>query len=292
MTIILGYRETGLTMMEKDIVVARLVAHAILLDQILRSRLSKQLCLATDNPCSGRTREVTEDCHVFSFLLEVSSGIIMMEDQSQAQKKARRDDLIPRLQAIHPEINIRRSFVFRHFLPTSYTHTRRSLGPEGKPQILEDMAMVHQYSPPPESDHGHEHEDHHILPLYSERRPLGLHHRPSFLDEIVPLPSPSHFTPVGKDPRTHALRRSASVAIISIFLLAVIFMASTESGSTAKEAAVRLKGVFGIESVAELGEAIAANLGLGDEEQSTNTNDEGLAAETEENSSTRPQIGE
>lgn len=87
MTIILGYRETGLTMMEKDIVVARLVAHAILLDQILRSRLSKQLCLATDNPCGGRTREVTEDCHVFSFLLEVSSGIIMMEDQSQAQKR-------------------------------------------------------------------------------------------------------------------------------------------------------------------------------------------------------------
>lgn len=69
-------------------------------------------------------------------------------------------------------------------------------------------------------------------------------------------------------------------------------MASTESGSTAKEAAARLKGVFGIESVAELGEAIAANLGLDDEEKSTNTNDEGLAAETGENSSTRPQIGE
>ncbi|KIR56490.1 phosphoric monoester hydrolase [Cryptococcus gattii Ru294] len=153
------------------------------------------------------------------------------------------------------------------------------------------MTMAHQYSPPPESDHGHEQEDHRTLPLYSERhRPLGLHHRPSFLDEIVPLPSPSHFTPVGKDPRTHALRRSASVAIISIFLLAVIFMASTESGSTAKEAATRLKGVFEIESVTELGEVIAANVGLGDEAQSTNANDEGLAAETGENSSTSPKI--
>lgn len=219
--------------------------------------------------------------------------MIMMEDRSQAQK--RHAVMIYSEAPSHPtqKLTFRRSFVVRHFLPTSYTHTRRSLGPEGKPQILEDMAMAHQYSPPPESHHGHEQEDHRTLPLYSERhRPLGLHHRPSFLDEIVPLPSPSHFTPVGKDPRTHALRRSASVAIISIFLLAVIFMASTESGSTAKEAAARLKGVFGIESVAELGEVIAVNLGLGDEEQSTNTNDEGLAAETGENSSTRPQIGE
>lgn len=69
-------------------------------------------------------------------------------------------------------------------------------------------------------------------------------------------------------------------------------MASTESGSTAKEAATRLKGVFEIESVTELGEVIAANVGLGDEAQSTNADDEGLAAETGENSSTSPQIGE
>lgn len=155
------------------------------------------------------------------------------------------------------------------------------------------MATLHQYSPPPESDPDHEQEEHLTLPLYSEpHRPPALHHRPSFLDEIVPLPSPSHFTPVGKDPRTHALRRSMSVAIIGIFMLAVIFMASTESRSTAKDAAAELKGVFGIGSVAELGEIIADNLGLGDGEQSTNTDDEGLAAEAGENSSTRPKIGE
>ncbi|OXG87415.1 phosphoric monoester hydrolase [Cryptococcus neoformans A2-102-5] len=152
------------------------------------------------------------------------------------------------------------------------------------------MATLHQYSPPPESDPDHEQEEHLTLPLYSEpHRPPALHHRPSFLDEIVPLPSPSHFTPVGKDPRTHALRRSMSVAIIGIFMLAVIFMASTESRSTAKDAAAELKGVFGIGSVAELGEIIADNLGLDDGEQST-TDDEGLAAEAGENSSTRPKI--
>lgn len=82
-----------------------------------------------------------------------------------------------------------------------------------------------------------------------------------------------------------------SVAIIGIFMLAVIFMASTESRSTAKDAAAELKGVFGIGSVAELGEIIADNLGLDDGEQST-TDDEGLAAEAGENSSTRPKIGE
>lgn len=54
-------------MVEKDIVVARLVAHAILLGQNLRSTLSKRLCQAIDNPCSGRTREV---CHVSPFLLK------------------------------------------------------------------------------------------------------------------------------------------------------------------------------------------------------------------------------
>lgn len=57
-------------MIEKDVVVARLVAHPILLGQSLRYRLSKRLRLAIDNPCGGRTREVTEDCHVSTFLKE------------------------------------------------------------------------------------------------------------------------------------------------------------------------------------------------------------------------------
>lgn len=239
------------------------------------------------------TQKVTVLPRPIKFLI---IGIEVFFARLEVRHQVRRDDLFRGLQAFRPFKLIKHSVIFIFFLyffVTSHTHIPTSLGPEDKDKILKNMVTLHQYSPPPESDADHEQEDHLTLPLYSEpHHPPALHHRPSFLDEIVPLPSPSHFTPVGKDPRTHALRRSVSVAIISIFMLAVIFMASTESRSTAKDAAARLKGVFGIGSVAELGEVLAGNMGLGGGEQSTNIDDEGLAAETGEKSSARPKIGE
>lgn len=124
--IIPGCRETRLlTMMVKDVLVARLVAHAILLGQSLRSRLSKRLfCLAIDNPCSGRTREVTEDCHVSAFLLKEFRHDYDGRSKS-GTKKARRDDLFRGSKPSHPEINIssllRCSSFSSHLL---YTYTK------------------------------------------------------------------------------------------------------------------------------------------------------------------------
>ncbi|WVN87040.1 uncharacterized protein L203_102216 [Cryptococcus depauperatus CBS 7841] len=104
-----------------------------------------------------------------------------------------------------------------------------------------------------------------------------LRDRPSFFDEVLPSPSSSlHTLHSRKNPSTHALRRSASLAIISIFLLAVIFMACTEQ-DTNKKVAADLRKVFGMESVTDL-EATVGSLGSGSHEQDAEVSSNGEAA--------------
>ncbi|ODN78369.1 hypothetical protein L202_04010 [Cryptococcus amylolentus CBS 6039] len=126
-----------------------------------------------------------------------------------------------------------------------------------------------------------------------------LHPKPSFLDELLPSPVSSSALPSNKTPTSHAIRRSLSVGIIAVFLLSVIFMAANSPDQDAQGVGLKavkeqLKGVFGVGSVVELGEAMAESLGLGgdngshssDAEEAATSSDEEAAAD----SSARPKF--
>ncbi|WVQ79512.1 hypothetical protein IAT38_001611 [Cryptococcus sp. DSM 104549] len=76
--------------------------------------------------------------------------------------------------------------------------------------------------------------------------PPHLRQRPSFLDELLPTPTSSNLhEDDNKRSTTHAFRRAGSVAVISIFLLVVVFMASTDEGPKVNVAA-GLRDLFGV----------------------------------------------
>lgn len=62
--------------------------------------------------------------------------------------------------------------------------------------------------------------------------------RPSLADELVPVPHPSERG--GLDALAVALRRSASVAIILVFLLAIVFFVLTEPEHGARAEAAHM----------------------------------------------------
>jgi hypothetical protein len=92
----------------------------------------------------------------------------------------------------------------------------------------------------------------------------------SLLDELLPLPSHTS-TPIALPTRsipllaskylTHVLRRTLSLAIVFVFLLSTIFLASTQEGKT--KGSVGLKKIFGVGEMTDMGGAswVAEDIG-------------------------------
>ncbi|WWD20006.1 hypothetical protein CI109_104479 [Kwoniella shandongensis] len=141
--------------------------------------------------------------------------------------------------------------------PTSSTHS---------PSIPQ---YQHSYAQPPP------------LQTSSSQRPR-YRPKPSFLDEVIPIPSSSSpSTSTFQNSNTnlsHTIRRSGSVAIISIFLLSIIFLASTDDSSTKLRDGAQIKGgglrqIFGVGSQAGIGGAewVAQDLDKVPEETTTSS---------------------
>ncbi|KAK8849385.1 hypothetical protein IAR55_004717 [Kwoniella newhampshirensis] len=83
--------------------------------------------------------------------------------------------------------------------------------------------------------------------------------KPSFLDEVIPTPSSSHSTDATSNTNlSHTIRRAGSVAIISIFLLSIIFLASTDDSVHSAQNGANtgsLRQIFGVGSQAGVGGA-------------------------------------
>ncbi|WVQ75211.1 hypothetical protein IAR50_004823 [Cryptococcus sp. DSM 104548] len=137
-------------------------------------------------------------------------------------------------------------------------------------------------------------------PPYSDSSRPHLHPKPSFLDELLPSPVSSPALPSNKTPTTHAIRRSLSVGIIAVFLLSIVFMAANSPDENAQGVGLKavkeqLRGVFGVGSVVELGEAMAESLGLGGDTSSDSSDAGETATSSEEDevtagSTARPKI--
>lgn len=87
----------------------------------------------------------------------------------------------------------------------------------------------------------------------------ALRSRKSLLDEIIPLPSASS-VPTVRPSSLRVIRRAGSLAVVSVFMLSIIFMAATEGGRHTRGG---LRRVFGVGSDAGIGGAgwVAQDLG-------------------------------
>ncbi|WWC87114.1 uncharacterized protein L201_002000 [Kwoniella dendrophila CBS 6074] len=116
------------------------------------------------------------------------------------------------------------------------------------------------------------------------KRPLLERSRTSLLDELLPTPtsstfpsnSNSYFSSKQADSGSlsHVIRRAGSVAVITIFLLSITFMASTSTtspvGMLKSGAASGLKQVFGVGNQAEIGSWISQDVSSSNTDTSIN----------------------
>ncbi|WRT64939.1 uncharacterized protein IL334_001879 [Kwoniella shivajii] len=130
-------------------------------------------------------------------------------------------------------------------------------------------------------------------------RPHLRRSKPSLLDELLPTPTTFN-TPNQTDSLSHVIRRAGSVAVITIFLLSITFMASTTTTSPAgilKGGAKGLKEVFGVGNQADVGSWISQDIQSSthnnDDSQEDITGSEGISdtdSESEPSDEVRPDV--